>query len=267
MESGRYGLSPCKNDFATIALGHSALAALLWFGGEMTNISADARFMRNTGIVLLLLSVLAFAPRYFAPLMAGSYQPPSSWMHPHAISAMLWALIFIIQPWLIVQNKPALHRRIGFVSCIVAVINVVSGIAVQLDILPTTPEDFSNVVGGGFRVFHSVPAFVLFFVAALAMRRRPDWHLRFMYQTAIAAVATVLGRLYLFYGQLPGEIISVLIPLGNLGFVLLLPIYDYLKYRKVHPASWIGVAAFFAFQVIVTPIVFSDLWINFATGN
>lgn len=242
---------------------------IVWLssGGEMTNIGADARFMRNTGIVLLLLSVLAFAPRYFAPIMAGSYQPPSLWMHPHAISALLWAAIFIIQPWLIVQKAPALHRRVGYAACIVAVINVVSGVAVQLDMLPTTADDFSNVVGGGFRLFQSVPVFVVFLIAALAMRRRPDWHLRLMYQTAIAAVATVLGRLYLFYGRLPDEVIAVLIPLGNLGFVILLPIYDYVKYRKVHPASWIGVAAFIGFQIIVTPIVFSDFWTNFATGN
>lgn len=233
----------------------------------MTSIGADARFMRNTGIVLLLLSILAFAPRYFIPLIGGSYHPPSFWMHPHAISALGWALIFIIQPWLIVQRRAALHRRVGYAACIVTVINVVSGVLVQLDMLPTTPDDVSNVVGGGFRLFHSVPAFVLFLVAALAMRRRPDWHLRFMYQTAIAAVATVLGRLYLFYGQLPEEVIALLIPLGNLGFVLLLPIYDFVKYRKIHPASWIGVAAFIGFQVIVTPIVFSEFWTKFVTGN
>jgi hypothetical protein len=233
----------------------------------MTNIGADARFMRNTGIVLLLLSLLAFAPRYFVPLVAGSYQPPSQWMHAHAISALAWSVIFIVQPWLIVQKSRSWHRRLGYAACLVAIVNVVSGIAVQLDLFPTSPDDFSNIVGGGFRLFHSVPAFVVFLVAALAMRRRTDWHLRFMYQTAIAAVATVLGRLYLFYGQIPENAMGPLIPLGNLGFVLLLPAYDYVKYRKVHPASWIGVGAFFGFQLVATPLVFSDFWTNFASGS
>lgn len=222
--------------------------------------------MRNTGIVLLLLSVFAFAPRYFVPLVGGSYQAPSEWMHAHAISALAWAVIFIIQPWLIMQKVGSWHRRVGYTACFVAVINVVSGIAVQLDLFPTSPDDFSNIVGSGFRLLHSVPAFVVFLIAALVMIRRADWHLRFMYQTAIAAIATILGRLYLFYGQIPEDAMGLLIPLGNLAFVLLLPVYDYIKYRKVHPASWIGVGAFFVFQVIATPIVFSDVWTNFATG-
>lgn len=233
----------------------------------MTDIGADARFMRNTGIVLLVLSVLAFAPRYFVPLVAGSYQPPSPWMHAHAVSALSWTVIFIIQPWLIVQKAQSWHRRFGYAACVVAVINVVSGIAVQLDLFPTSPDDVSNIVGGGFRLFHSTPAFVIFLIAALALRRRTDWHLRFMYQTAIAAVATVLGRLYIFYGQIPETAVGPLIPVSNLVFVLLLPVYDFIKYRKIHPASWIGVGVFFVFQIGVPPIVFSDFWTNFATGN
>jgi hypothetical protein len=233
----------------------------------MVNITADARFMRNTGIVLLLLAVLAFAPRYFVPLVSGSYAPPSPWMHPHAIFALMWTGIFVVQPWLIVSGNVHWHKRVGYLALLVAVGNVISGIALQLDVLPTSADDFSNVVGGGFRLFHSTPAFVLFLCLAIGMRRRTDWHLRFMYQTAIAAIATILGRIYLFYGQLPENIISPLIPIGNLAFVLLLPVYDFLKYRRVHPASWIGLAAFIVFQAIASPIVFSDFWINIATGG
>jgi len=233
----------------------------------MYRVIDDARFMRNTGLFLLLLSALAFAPKYFLPLATGSYTAPSRFMHPHAVTALLWSLIFVVQPWLIALRRPKLHRRIGYFALIVAIGNIASGIAVQLDMLPTSKGDISNVVGGGFRLFHSVPAFTVFLVAAIALRRRTDWHLRFMYQTAIAAVATVLGRLYVYYGHLPEAAAAPLIPLGNLAFVILMPVYDYVKYRKVHPASWIGVGAFVAFQAIVTPFVFSDLWMNYATGQ
>ena len=227
----------------------------------------DARFMRNTGLVLLTLTAMAFAPKYFGPLLTGSYVPPSRFMHSHAVTALLWTLIFIAQPWLIANGRRSLHRTVGYYALAVAVANIVSGVAVQLDTLPTSEDDYSNIVGGGFRLFHSVPAFTIFLFAAIAMRSRTDWHLRFMYQTAIAAVATILGRILVFYGNLSEDIAGPLIPLGNLAFVLLLPAYDYLKYRKVHTASWIGVGAFFVFQAIATPIVFSGFWTDYATGR
>jgi hypothetical protein len=88
-----------------------------------------------------------------------------------------------------------------------------------------------------------------------------------MFQTAIAAIATILGRIYLFYGLMDETLAGVMIPAGNQAFVLVLPVYDRLQYGKVHRASWVGVAAFFVIQVISTPIVFSDFWANFATGQ
>lgn len=234
---------------------------------RMPRLTDDARFMRNTGMFLLLLSLLAFAPRYFLPLASGTYVAPSRFMHPHAITALLWLVIFTVQPWLIARGQASLHRLVGYFAMLVAVANILSGIAVQLDMLPTGKEDVSNVIGGGFRLFHSLPAFSGFLIAAIVLRRRTDWHFRFMYQTAIAAVATILGRLFVFYGQLPEASAAPLIPLGNLAFVLLLPVYDYVKYRKVHAASWVGLGVFVAFQVVVTPIVFSDLWVSYATGQ
>lgn len=233
----------------------------------MTRIMDDARFMRAMGVFMLAMAALAFTPRYFGPLASGQYAAPSPWMHPHAISALAWSVIFIIQPWLIVQKNPALHRRVGYLAIVVAVVNVISGVAVQLDLLPTSPGDVSNIVGGGFRLFHSTPAFVVFLIAALAMRRRADWHLRFMYQTAIAAIATIIGRIYIYYLGMEDGQASILIPVANLLFVLALPVYDFVKYRKVHSASWIGVAAFVGFQLVASPIVFSQAWVNFATGQ
>jgi len=233
----------------------------------MARIEDDARFMRVMGVLLLGMAAIAFTPKYFGPITSGVYQPPSVWMHPHALSALAWSVIFIIQPWLIVQKNAALHRRIGVFALAVAVVNVVSGVAVQLDMLPTFIDDGSNIVGGGFRLFHSTPAFIVFLIAAIAMRRRADWHLRFMYQTAIAAIATILGRIYIYVFAMEGGQAAIMIPIGNLAFVLILPLYDFVKYRKVHPASWIGVAGFMAFQIVATPIVFSQSWVNFATGR
>ncbi len=231
----------------------------------MYSIAQDARCMRNFGLLLIVLTAIAFAPKYFAPLLSGSYESPSPHMHLHAVTAILWMIIFSLQATLITVGRRDLHRSIGYFALAVAVANVVSGVLLQLDVLPTTEDDFSNITGGGFRLFHSTPAFVLFLAAAMHMRRQTDWHLRFMYQTAIAAVATILGRIYVFYGLMDESLAGIMILIGNLAFVLALPAYDRIAYGKVHKASWIGVAGFVILQLIATPIVFSEAWINYAT--
>ena len=80
----------------------------------------DARFMRNTAIFLLLLTLIAFAPKYFIPFATGAYEAPSPYMHPHATSALLWTLIFIIQPWFIARGQRTAHRILGYLSLVAA---------------------------------------------------------------------------------------------------------------------------------------------------
>lgn len=120
--------------------------------------------MGNLGLALIVMTAVAIAPKYFVPLATQTYEPPSAYMHLHAITAVLWMLIFAFQAWLVTQARRDLHRMIGYFAFCVAVLNVISGVVVQLDILPTSADDFSNVVASGFRLFHSTPAFVLFLI-------------------------------------------------------------------------------------------------------
>jgi hypothetical protein len=63
-------------------------------------------------------------------------------MHLHAITVILWMLIFAFQAWLVTQGRRDWHRMIGYSALCVAVLNVISGVVVQLDILPTSADDF-----------------------------------------------------------------------------------------------------------------------------
>lgn len=229
----------------------------------------DAGFLRIMAIVLSAMTLAAFAPRYWVPIAQGRYEPPGSWnlwMHPHAIAGFGFSLLFIIQPTLIVRQRFDLHRKLGWVGAGLVLLSVVSGVGVQLGMFPTSEDDVSNVVGGAFRLFQSLPMMVGFFVAAVILRRRPDWHWRFMYMAAFAAVGTIIGRLFLHFTPMEPELIGAMVGPANLAFVLVLPISDKLRQGRVHRASWISLAVFIAFQVVVAPFALSDWWGSIATG-
>ena len=57
--------------------------------------------MGNLGLALIVMTAVAIAPKYFVPLATQTYEPPSAYMHLHAIPAVLWMLIFAFQAWLV----------------------------------------------------------------------------------------------------------------------------------------------------------------------
>ncbi|MFN2098824.1 hypothetical protein [Altererythrobacter sp. MF3-039] len=230
----------------------------------------DARFLRVMAIILLVMTIAGFMPRYILPIAQGAYDPPASWnvwMHPHAIAGFGFSLLFIIQPTLIARGNFALHSRMGWIGAALVALSVVSGVGVQLGMFPTARGDESNIVGGAFRLLQSLPMMAGFFIAAYLLRARPGWHWRFMYMAAFAAVGTIIGRLFQYYTPMPPEMIGAMVGPANLAFVLVLPISDKLRHGRVHKASWISLAVFIAFQAVVAPFAFSDTWIGFATGT
>lgn len=233
-----------------------------------SELKRDARFLRVMAVILLLMTLAAFAPRYLVPLSQGTYDPPASWniwMHPHAIAGFGFSLLFIIQPTLIEQERFKLHRALGWVGAALVLLSVVSGVGVQLGTYPTTEDDMSNIVGGAFRLFQSLPMMVGFFVAAVVLRRRSDWHWRFMYMAAYAAIGTIIGRLFLHFTPVDPELIGALVGPANLACVLVLPISDKIRLGKVHRASWIALGVFVAFQAIIAPFVLSETWMQMVT--
>ncbi|MGS2719392.1 hypothetical protein [Paraglaciecola aestuariivivens] len=232
----------------------------------MNPLHADAKFMFRMGIALFVMSILAFSPRYFLPLFTAELNIPSMWLHAHASFSMLWLAIFIFQSWLITQNNRAWHRKLGLFALLIAIGNVLSGLFLQLDTLPAASEQAA--VGPAFRLFQSIPTFVLFLVLALAYRRRADFHLRFMYQTAFAGITSIADRLLTFYSPLEQQIVGPMAGLTGLLCMLALPIYDKLVHKNVHKASWIGLLVYFIFQFSIAGFVFqADWWLTFAVLN
>ena len=204
----------------------------------------DARFMRVVGWFFLAITLSAFVQSYFVPLARGEFVAVNEWMHPHAVVSFIFAALFIAQPWLVLKRNWRWHRYFGWALGAMVVGSVITGVAVQFAMWPTVQEDTQNRIPASFRLFQLLPTLAGFFVAAVLLRKRQDWHWRLMFHAAYAPMGTALGR-FVRILDLPeggGPVLSGLLLVGLIVFAL----SDKIRYGRVHAANWIGLAVYIA---------------------
>ncbi len=162
-------------------------------------------------------------------------------MHLHAVAFMGWVALFLLQSHLASRGPIALHRRLGWIGAVLVLALVILGIALTIDRLQRgatpfffRPQEFlfTNSLG--------VLGFAALTWAAVAMRRRTDWHSRLQ----ICAMATIMGPAF-------GRLLPMpfLIPwafeaatVAGLVFPVIGMLRDKRSNAIVHPAWWVGIA-------------------------
>lgn len=168
----------------------------------MTDIGIEARGARRAGApyrdavfflgLLALLVVPAFWPSYLFP---PKYE--SDWhVHLHGVAMFAWVALLVAQAWLIRARRPA-HRALGKVSFVLVPLIV-----------------YSTLSLAHYRMRHGLDAELLYFfyvqlsllaifvtsyVLAIANRRSPAVHARYMVCTALAIFDPIVARLLGFY--------------------------------------------------------------------
>ena len=156
----------------------------------------------------------------------------------------------------------------GLVVGLAVIASAITGIAVQFEMFPRGPGFEGKIVSDAFRTFQLVPLLVGFFVAGVLMRKRPDWHWRLMYAAAMAPFGTIIGRYVRMVPQfVEAQIVGQMTSLFYLVTVVALIIADFVRYRRIHPASWIGLVVVLITNVIALQIGFSDWWKAIALGQ
>lgn len=139
------------------------------------------------GAVLLLVFV-AFFKTYFGlfPRFVGT----PTLIHFHALTILLWFGLLIVQPVLIVRKQAALHRLLGKFSYglvpIMLILIVLVGCRLQL-----RDKNLGLFVVNIF----DTSQFILFYGLAIAYRRNPTYHSRFMIMTILPFLGPIFGRL------------------------------------------------------------------------
>lgn len=212
----------------------------------------DHVFFFSIAVAMAVTVVVGFGSH----ALAGRVDIPGVpfWVHLHGLVFMSWMGFYVFQNWLILKGNVGRHRRLGWVGAGLAAIIVALGIftglaAVQMQRQPPffAPDYFLSLT------FLSMLGFGGLTAAAVAMRRRTEWHRRLMLCGTIVLINPAWGRL------LPMPL------LGGVGgqwaiFGMLMiyaawaVIHDWRARGRIHPAYYWGIGAIVLWQVAMGPL-------------
>ena len=197
------------------------------------------RFYVTAALALAVLVFVGFARTYY--LRPWFDVPPINLLlHLHSIAFTAWFVLFIIQTRLIAAQNYRTHMQLGIVGVVLAVLVFVFGAVTAIG---SADAPRVRPMGMNSQQFVLVPLvgiafFGGFVAAAIALRRRAQFHKRFMMLAMIAVLGPPIARLIAVTQN--GEYfvpIQLGVPATFLAWCL---VSDWVKYRIVHPVYAIG---------------------------
>ena len=223
----------------------------------MTN-HRDKFFLWNA-VAITATVFTGFWFTYFGPMFAGSHESVVPAVHLHGWTFFAWYGLLVTQAALVQSRRMALHRALGGLSVVLASLMVGTGllvVGVRMDDALKTGDPFWSASGPA--VFATLVLFAGFYVAALRMRRRPDWHKRLIIIASAGGMGAAMFRLCMvLFG--PGSAMW----LGLLGtnlFILAGMLRDRICDKCVHPAWWIGLSTCVVLEAGALLLTPTPLW-------
>jgi hypothetical protein len=169
---------------------------------------------------------------------------------------MAWIGITLAQTWLAAGGNIALHRKLGLLSMFWVVGLLILGPLVTISTVQTARTPFF------FQPQHFLIAnpmvvigFAALFAAAIAMRRRTDWHSRLQVGAFVMLMGPGFGRL-LPMPFLPPYAFEIA-ALVALIFPAIGILHDWRVHGRPHPAWFWGIGVLLAVTLLTRLIVFS----------
>lgn len=188
--------------------------------------------------------LVGFSTTYFIPGPRGTLNIP--WIvHLHGWTAMAWVLLLIAQVVLVRSGRSRLHRQVGKAALPLALAVWASGIAtgvwaVGRD-LPTQGELAYESLSG---TVLSLSLFAALVIAAVLLKRRPDWHKRLMVLATIVVLWPAFFRFRHLLPFVPRPELLLGLLLADLP-ILIAAVRDRLRWGRVHPVwAYVGSAVF-----------------------
>jgi hypothetical protein len=208
------------------------------------------------GAIVMALTIAAGFSLNLAMGRSSFGAPPL--VHVHAIAFMGWVVIYLAQNILVTSGAVALHRRLGWLAAGWVILMLGLGCAVTaFDIRVAHVPFFFRP--GQFLVFDPLTLFGFagLTYAAIALRRRTDWHRRLHFSGMALMIGPGFGRL------LPMPLLMPWAWEASFAACLVFPlagmVSDLLRTRRVHPAWFCGLAVSFAVLIGAEAITYSPL--------
>jgi hypothetical protein len=215
--------------------------------------------------VALLAALIIFAGfgRTFYLRSVSGAPALSALLVVHGLVMTSWFVVFGLQVWLVASGRTGVHRRVGLLGLVVAVLVVIVGVAAAIDAGrrgASPAPDVSPLMFMAVPLF-DMPVFGLLVGVALWHRRRPDVHKRLMLLATLGMLTPAIARIPLGFIQQGG-------PPVFFGLALLLVLAciaaDTARSGRLHPAFAWGGALIVAMLPLRLLIATSDAWTRFA---
>lgn len=194
-------------------------------------------FFVGTSGTLLAALLVAFSPTFF---LRGFFDvlPIPTYLYVHGTLLTAWFVLVFVQTCLVAAHRTDVHRRLGILGAIIAILVVVHASVVNIRAVPRLPADEPTVVASV--VIWNFLALILFSMmvaAAVYFRGRPETHKRLMLLACFSLIGPVVGRLGMhLFGLPPGVAVEFERPAVMLLLVVLLT-HDLTSTGSVHPAT------------------------------
>lgn len=190
------------------------------------------------GLLGLCVCLIGFSPTYFRPVLIEAKTFPAIF-HLHGFFGAAWVLLFLTQTLLIRSRQRVVHRRLGFAGGVVAL-----GVVLTLPLVAYTQISMDIAAGGGKVANILGPTldalmFALLVTCAIALRRKPESHKRFMFLATTLLLWVAWVRWRYFFPDFPGNFTFF-------GFFLAMSpvpvfwIYEWKTLGRIHPVLLFG---------------------------
>jgi hypothetical protein len=212
-------------------------------------------------VIAGLIVVVGFSRTYYLKAVFGTPELPPL-RHLHGLVMTVWFALFFIQTTLVAKGRTDLHRRLGILGALWAVLVVVVGVMTAIDAgrrgaSPGPPPLMFLVVPlADMLVFSTLAG------AGLWVRRRSDVHKRLMLVATLSMLPAAIARIPLAVVQANRP----LVPFGLTDVIILSCVaYDTWTHRRVHPAFGWAALLVVASHPLRFMLAQTDAWMRFAT--
>ena len=201
------------------------------------------RFFFFYALALFAIVVIGFPVH--ALLDPEDLPPIRPLLHVHAVALGLWYALLVLQTILIGAGRVGVHKGLGAASLLLAPVMIATGLTVSYQNMVRTEDATILIANTGNCIL-----FLLFYGAALALRGRAKAHKRFMLFAAVSLMLPAFARIgYIF--DLPD---MAVLPMW-LAFLIAIPVYDLVRWRKVEWPSLVGIGVNIAYIATLLAIV------------
>jgi hypothetical protein len=218
----------------------------------MNNASTERFFYDRAYLWLLLaplVTFLGFFPSYFSQIGNAGIGH-----HVHGVTATLWMLLLVTQPFFYSRNMMAVHRIMGRFSMVLVPVLIITGLVMVHKMMTGGVYPPMLAYQLGFIDFFVLTQFAVFYVLAIKNVKHTPYHARWMVSTVFGPLIPAVTRLLFWMFAVPGFALALNIAYGITELVLLILIFN--EYRR-------GVKNH-VFPIVLTVMVVQHLLMNFA---